>query len=101
MSIRNWFEEKAATLRVGAPVKIANDGKAIDEVVIRYKDFYFSIWVDAETGEPTGDFGWSRDFGMFPATPVREHLKAERERSKVSDQANSEPKRKLAQEGKQ
>lgn len=60
-----------ASLRVGAPVQIANNGKPIDEVVIRYKDFFFMIDIDAETGEPTGDFGWSQGDPMTHI-PVRD-----------------------------
>ncbi len=80
MSIRNWVEDKITSLRVGGPVHIANGGNAVDEVVIRYKEFYFSIFIDVEGGEPTGDFGWSRDFGMFHV-PIRDHYKAVRVRS--------------------
>lgn len=72
MSIRNWFEEKIASVRVGAPVKIANDGKSVDVVTIRYKDLYFFVDIDTESSEPTGDFGWSEDPTMNPTVPIRE-----------------------------
>ena len=74
----NWLQRKLFKLRTGNDIKIANDGKAVEELVIRHKDFYFGIMLDAESGEPTGDFGWSRDPGMFPSTPVRDFYTAKR-----------------------
>lgn len=76
--ISNWLEEKAFWVKTGTGLRIVNDGKAVDELVIRYKEFYFSIMLDEETGKPTGDFTWSTDYGMFPTTPVRDHYKAVR-----------------------
>lgn len=72
---RLWFRAKT-----GHDIKIANGGKPVEEVVIRYKDIYFTIDFDSETGEPTGDFGWSRDSGMTHI-PVREFYTASREQS--------------------
>jgi hypothetical protein len=72
MSIRNWIDEKITSLRVGVPVRIANEGKPIDIITIRYKDFYFFIDIDSEYGEPTGGFGWSEDPTMNPTVPIRD-----------------------------
>lgn len=69
--LTNWLSEKYLTLKIGTPVHIANDGKPIDQVTIRYKDFYFFVDIDIESGEPTGDFGWSTDPTMNPTVPVR------------------------------
>lgn len=72
MSLKNWFNEKKATLQVGVPIKIANNGKPVDVVTIRYKDFYFFIDIDVESGEPTGGFGWSEDPTMNPTVSIRD-----------------------------
>jgi hypothetical protein len=58
----------------GDKMKLTNlkDGKAIESVVIRYKDLYFDIDLDAETKEPTGGFGWSHDPTMNPTVPIRD-----------------------------
>lgn len=69
-------------IRTGTDIVTLNDGKPVDEIVIRYKDFFFGIMLDVETGEPTGDFVWSEDSGMF-YKPVREHLIA-----KEQDESN-------------
>lgn len=76
MSIRNWIDEKIISARVGAVVKIENDGKPVNELVIRYKDYFFMIMLDGETGDPTGSFGWSQG---SPVThiPIREFWTAE------------------------
>lgn len=55
-----------------APIYEANDGKPIEELVIRHKNLFFMIDIDAESGEPTGDFGWSKDTPMTHV-PIREH----------------------------
>lgn len=60
------------------PIYEANDGKPIEEVVIRYKDFYFMIDLDVESGKPTGEFGWSEGTPMSP-TPVRDIYIARRQ----------------------
>lgn len=72
----NWLQRKLFKFRTGSDIKVANDGKPVEELVIQYKDFYFGIMIDVESGEPTGDFGWTRDPGMFPATPIRDYMKA-------------------------
>ena len=73
--LTNWVEEKIFKLRTGIDMEIANDGNPVDEVVIVYNGYYLSVWFDQESGEPTGDFGWSRDGAMFPV-PIRDHLVA-------------------------
>lgn len=77
MSVRNWIDEKLMSLRMGAPVRIANNGKPIDLVTIRYKDVYLFIDFDAESGEPTGGFSWSEDPTMNPTVLIREVWVAE------------------------
>lgn len=79
--IKDWFTGKLFWPRTGIGMKVANGGNPVDELVIRYKDFYFGIMIDAESGEPTGDFGWSRDPMMFHA-PIREHYVATRKGEK-------------------
>lgn len=69
----NILQRLLFKLKTGAGIEVANGGKPVDEIVIRYKDFFFGIMIDVETGEPTGDFGWSKDPGMFHK-PIREHL---------------------------
>ena len=85
MSIKNWVDEKIASLRVGVPVRIANGGKPIDVVTIRYKDFYFFVDIDVESGEPTGSFGWSEDPTMNPTVPIREIWTASPPKSKLKE----------------
>lgn len=60
----------------GIDIKEVNGGKSVDPVVIRYKDLFFEIMLDSETGAPTGDFSWSDDPWMFH-TSIREHLVAQ------------------------
>lgn len=72
MSISNWIRDKTTSLRVGASVHTVNNGNLINSVVIRYKDLYFDITVDAETQLPTGDFGWSTDPTMNPTVAIRD-----------------------------
>lgn len=72
MSIKNWIENKWLSLKIGVPVVVANDGKPVDVVTIRYNDLYFFIDIDVESGEPTGSFGWSHDPTMNPTVPIRE-----------------------------
>jgi hypothetical protein len=57
------------------PIYEANDGMSVEEVVIRYDNYFFMIDLDTKTGKPTGDFSWSE--GM-PATdvPVRDYYHA-------------------------
>ena len=63
------------SFNMGASVKTINDGQMVEEVVIRYKDYYFGIMIDAKTGEPTGDFVWSTD-ADWPITPIRDFYTA-------------------------
>ncbi len=72
----------------GIDIREANGGKPVDTVVIRYKSIFFEIMLDAETGEPTGDFGWSEDPGMFH-TPIREHYTATRKDPNAQSNNNS------------
>lgn len=74
---KDWFSRKAFELKTGIPINLANDGKPIEQVVIGWNDFYFSIDIDHESGEPTGGFGWSRDPTVFQV-PLREQYKAVR-----------------------
>lgn len=70
--VRNWFTEKMFWLRTGTLIHIANDGKPIEQITIRYKDLYFFIDLDEESGEPTGDFGWATDPTMNPTVLIRD-----------------------------
>lgn len=63
--LKSWFLGET-------PVYLANNGKPIDVVTIRYKDLYFFVDIDVESGEPTGGFGWSHDPTMNPTVPIRE-----------------------------
>jgi hypothetical protein len=73
--IMDWVESKLFWLRTGYGTKVLNNGKPIEEVVIRFKDFFFMIHIDVESGKPTGDFGWSEGTPMTH-TPIKEHYKA-------------------------
>lgn len=75
--LKNWIERKLFWLKTGVQMEVANNGKPIDQVVIRYKDYFFMIDLDAESGEPTGGFGWSEGTPMTPV-PIREHYTAVR-----------------------
>jgi len=75
--VRNWFASKWYWLKTGDELKIANGGKPIEEIVIRYKNFYFMIDMDVETGDPTGDFCWSQGTAMT-RMPIREFYTATR-----------------------
>lgn len=75
--IKDWLEGKLFWLRTGARIEVANDGKPIDQIVIRYKDYFFMIDIDEESGEPTGGFGWSHGTAMTPV-PIREFYTAVR-----------------------
>ena len=72
----NIFERLFFKFRTGHGIEVVNNGKPVNEVVIKYKEFYFSIMVDDESGEPTNNFYWSRDPMIFSNTPVREYLEA-------------------------
>jgi hypothetical protein len=76
--VSNWFESKLFWLKTGSKLEIANDGKPVEEVVIRYKDYFFMVDIDAESGEPTGGFGWNKGNPITPV-PVREFYTAVRE----------------------
>lgn len=67
----NWIQRQLFKLKTGADIEVVNGSKSVDEVAIRYKDLYFSIFVDTETQEPTGDFSWSTDPTMLQ-TPIRD-----------------------------
>lgn len=67
------------------PIYEANDGKPIEQITIKYKQYYFFIDLDGETGEPTGGFGWSNDPSMNPTVEVRDILIAEKKDYEVND----------------
>lgn len=73
--LKRWLEEKSFWLRIGTRLEIANDGKPIEQVIIRYKDFFFMVDIDVESGQPTGGFGWSEGTPMTHV-PVRDHYTA-------------------------
>lgn len=76
-TIKNWLEDKLFWLKTGATVHTANNGEPVDEIVIRHGDLHFGIMIDVKSGEPTGDFGWSRDPMMFH-TPLRERYETKK-----------------------
>ena len=93
MKITNWsalaeLEEKLFFLKTGSNLHIANNGNPVDEVVIRYKDFYFTVMIDIESGEPTGDFGWTHGSPMTH-TPIREFYTAVRDTPTNSKEAST------------
>lgn len=73
--LKHRLEEYAFWLKTGAKIKIANNGKPTSQKVIRLDGYFFEIDFDVETGEPTGDFGWT--YGS-PIThvPIREFYTA-------------------------
>lgn len=77
--LKQLMESKLFWLRTGHVLRVANDGNPVDQVVIKYQDIYFEIMIDCESGDPTGDFGWSRD-PMMSHVPIREHYVATREK---------------------
>lgn len=75
----NWWQRRKISILMGRPEArwhLMNGGKPVQSVVIRYKDMYFEVSLDAETGEPTGDFAWSRDPHMFPDVNINDFLTA-------------------------
>ena len=65
------------------PIYLANNGNPVDEVIIRYKDFYFSVMIDCASGDPTGEFGWTHGSPMTHV-PVREFYTAVRDSKEES-----------------
>jgi len=66
--VRDWL----LGLKTGASIRVLNDGKPMEVVTIRYKDFYFFVDIDVDSGKPTGGFGWSEDPTMNPTVPIRD-----------------------------
>lgn len=87
MSFKSWIESKWLSLGVGARVEIANGGKPIEERVIRLGNYFFVIDFDAESGEPTGEFGWSQGSAMTHI-PIREFYTARRDYEDVTPSEN-------------
>ena len=77
--IKSWLEGIYLSLKTGQNIRIGNDGKAVDEVVIRLNGYYMSVLFDPESGKPTGDFAWTQDPMMFHV-PLREHYIAKQEK---------------------
>lgn len=88
--LKTWFESKLFKLRTGHDLVIENDGKPVDPIVIRYKEFFFEIMIDAETGEPTGSFGWFKD-SLMTHVPVREFYIATREEENIPQWIKDHP----------
>lgn len=78
MSVKTWIEEKLLWAKTGVTIKIENDGNPVEPIIIRYKDLYFEIMIDAETGQPTGSFGWTQG-NPITQVPIREFYTAVRE----------------------
>lgn len=79
MSIKSKLQDWLFTAKTGIRTETLNGGKPVDEIVIRYKNLYFGITVDVETGEPTGDFNWADNESVFHV-PVREMYVARKPR---------------------
>lgn len=84
--LKNWLDKTLFWLKTGHRLQIANDGKPIEQLVIRYKDLFFMIDLDAETLEPTGSFGWSQGTPMTHI-PIREHYVASRPQARKDGDA--------------
>lgn len=80
--VKDWLLCKVFLFRTGIPIRVANQGRPIEQIVIRYKDYFFMIDMDTESGKPTGDFGWSEGQAMTPV-PIREFYIANREESNL------------------
>lgn len=76
MSLKNKLDNLFMSVKIGVPVRTANDGKPIEQITILYKSYYLFVDFDAESGKPTGDFGWSEDPTMNPTAPIRNILVA-------------------------
>lgn len=77
MSIKGKLQDWLLTAKTGVITKTID--KPIEELVIRYKDLYFCVDIDVESGEPTGDFTWAHDSNMFHV-PVRDMYVARKPR---------------------
>lgn len=73
--MKDWFERKMFWLKTGTRMELANGGKPIDELVIRYKDIFFNIDIDYESGLPTGEFSWTQGTPITH-TPIRDFYTA-------------------------
>jgi len=69
---------KLKSFITGEPaIYLANGGKPVEQVVIRYKDFFLEIEFDVESGEPTGGFGWTEGSPMTHV-PIKDFYTAKR-----------------------
>ena len=58
---------------------VDNTGFNTEEVVIRYKDFFISIYFNEDTGEPY-DWGWTQG-SPITHIPIKDFYTAKREES--------------------
>jgi hypothetical protein len=72
--IKDWLSSKLFWAKTGIRIKEANSGKPVDTVTIKCRGYYLFVDFDIESGEPTGEFGWSGDPTMNPTVPIREIL---------------------------
>lgn len=79
MRIVDWIKNKLFWLKTGAKIEVENSGKPIEEVVIRYKDLYFIIVLDDETGIPINGTPFSWASSPMTHVPIREFYIAKRE----------------------
>jgi hypothetical protein len=71
----NWWQRRKISISMGRPTAswhLMNDGNPVENTIIRFKDLYLEVTLDAETKEPTGDFAWSRDPHMFPDVNIND-----------------------------
>ena len=70
--VPNWWQRFKIKLRLGVPFASTEIHGQCDEVWIQYKEFYISILVSVETGEPVS-LGW-QDYPPPNRIPVRDIL---------------------------
>lgn len=66
--------EKIFLRLLGYKTTIANEGRPVEDLVIKHRDIYMSILLDGETGEPTGHLSWTKEqSNASPVTSVNEY----------------------------
>lgn len=64
----SWLQRLLFKLKTGSSIAVLNNGEPVDEVVIKFKDFYISLLY---SGDEICSMGWSKDPTMFN-TPIRD-----------------------------
>ena len=76
--LKDSIERKLFYLKTGTRMELENNSNPVEELVIRYKDYFFNIMLDVESGEPTGSFGWTQGTPITD-TPIRDFYTAVKE----------------------